>query len=366
MRGLSKLYSSLAILGMCGAAVTSAQNGQIRISGEMYVDYGADKKGLSEHASSGALCVVHQPECGSVGHNGREHFFSSKSHPLPPGVTIQRIDYIPFWPIGLSKTDRGGIGSEGSYGVDLVRPGQHGSLVDVHWQNACQDQWRGLPVAYQISFILSGPQAGLDAVSKINASVPATVDPGFACSRKETPGPRPGELAIESFTASWNGQTWKAGQTLVIPVGTQATLNWDVEHCGAGCSIGIEKFRGTPNHYIGTAVRQNLSPQGSLVTAPTDTVTTYTMGAYDDASQKDGVIESATVTIQLTNQSTQTCQGCQWWFFTLTSPSDCIPIAAYGTQASAAAQAQSNATNYKLNNITADQYFSDTACPSSH
>src|SRR5580692_6363455 len=114
-----------------------AQNAQIRISGESYFDFGSDRTGLSEYASSGALCVVHRPDCGDVGHNGKDHFFS-KSNPLPAGVTITRVDYLPFWPIGLTKTDRGGVGSEGSYGVDLENAGSTTPPVSVHWQNACQ------------------------------------------------------------------------------------------------------------------------------------------------------------------------------------------------------------------------------------
>ena len=359
---------SAVLLGVLGTNISWAQNSQIRVSGQSYVEYGSDKTGLSDHASSGALCVVHQPNCGNVGHNGKDHFFP-KSHPLPPGVTIERVDYIPFWPIGLSKTDRGGVGSTGSYGVDLAQPGQNGAFVDAHWQNACRDHWSGLPVAYQVSFVLSGPQAALDKVSKVNPSVPASTNPGFACSRKETPGPRPGEVAIESFTASWNNNTRNQGQTLVIPVGQKAILAWNVSYCGAGCSVRMQEYDGTVKSYIHTLVTPMLKTSNSLTVAPSSTVTTYVLAAYDDASTKDGVIESATITVQLTNSSAASCPGCQWWYFTLTSPPgfstpECRPIAVYGTQATAAAEAQSTATNYKLKTITADQYFSDTGCGS--
>jgi hypothetical protein len=335
---------------------------QIRISGEAYVDYASDKTGLSEYASSGVLCVIHRPDCGTVGHNGKEHFFS-KDHPLPPGVTIERVDYLPFWPIGLTTTDRGGIGSEGSYGVDLENPGSNALPVSVHWQNACQssgsNDWAHLPATYQISFVLSGPQAALDAVSKVNPSVPATVDPGLACLRADTPGPRPGEVAIESLTASWNGQTRKAGQTLVIPVGSQAVISWDVEFCGAGCQIGLEANNGAPPNGW---VKNNVTPKNSIKVMPQDTTTTYLMGASDTASRKVNDIESAKVTVQLTNNSGTPCTTCQWYYFQLNSPSgaansECFTYAAYGTESAAEAEAKAQATNYTVKQITAQQYY---------
>ena len=362
MPALSHKASKFVSLWALSFLLAGVLHAQIRISGEAYVDYGSDRTGLSEYASSGALCVVHRPDCGIVGHNGKDHFFS-KSHPLPPGVTIQRVDYIPFWPIGLSKTDRGGIGSEGSYGVDLENSGPNQPPISVHWQNACQssgsNDWAHRPATYQISFILNGPQAALDQVSKVNPSVPASVDPGFACLRKDTPGPRPGEVAIENLSASWNGQSRKAGQTLVIPVGSQAVISWDVQFCGAGCAIGLEAINGTGAN--ARWVKNNLMPQKSLQVMPQDTVTTYLMGASDNASRAAGITESAKVTVQLTNSSAATCTGCQWYYFQLTSPSgstpECFTYAAYGTQASAEAAAKAQASNYTIKMITAQQYY---------
>jgi len=354
---------TLMVAGVLALTSSFSFGQQIRISGEGYVDYGSDKTGLSKYASSGALCVIHRPDCGTVGHNGKDHFFP-KDHPLPPGVKIERVDYTPFWPIGLTKTDRGGIGSEGSYGVDLENPGPNVPPVSVEWQNACQssgsNDWAHLPATYQISFILSGPQAALDEVSKVNPSVPATVDPGFACLRADTPGPRPGEVAIESLTASWNGQTRKAGQTLVIPVGSKAVISWDVEFCGAGCSIGLEGNNGVPPNGF---VLNNVPPKHSITVTPPETTNTYVLGASDTASRSVNDYESAKVTVQLTNSSGTGCTSCQWYYFQLNSPSgaasaECFTYAAYATsESSAEAEAKAQATNYTVKPITAQQYY---------
>jgi len=279
-----------------------------------------------------------------------------------------RVDYLPFWPIGLTKTDRGGVGSEGSYGVDLENIGSTSPPVSVHWQNACQssgsNNWQKLPATYQISFILSGPQAALDEVSRVNPSVAAGVDPGFACQRKDTPGPRPGEVAIEKLTATWNGQTVGAGKTLVVPVGNKPTIAWSVANCGAGCEIGLEKFDGTVQGGDSLKVMNNLATTNSIQALATDTVTTYLMGASDAASRKVNDIESAQVTIQLTTTG-ETCPGCQWYYYQLSSPSgsanpECFTYAAYGTPASTEAAAQGQATNYSVKQITEQQYY--TGC----
>ena len=361
------LCTAITTLAAFIPLLTVAQNPQIRISGEQYVEWASDGTGRSSYANSGVLCVVHRPDCGHVGHNGKDHFFSKKN-PLPPGIKVDRVDYTPFWPIGLTKTDRGGIGSMGSYGVDLENPGNNTPPISVHWQNACQastsNDWEHLPATYQISFVLSGPQAALNQVSQKNASVPASVNPIIACRRADTPGPLPGGVAIESFTASWNGHTETAGKTLVIPVGSKATLAWNVANCGAGCKVNLAAVRG------GTSApslwAKPVATTGSMPVAPTDMATTYEIGASDTATlqYQPPDIESAKVNVQLTNSGTgPTCSGCQWFYFKLTSPAgaanaECFTFAAYApNEAAAKTEAQGQATNYTVTPITADQYY---------
>ena len=262
-----------------------------------------------------------------------------------------------------AQTDRGGLGSEGSYGVDLEDPGSKTPPISVHWQNACQsstsNNWSKLPATYQISFVLAGPQSALDEVSRKNASVAPSVNPGPVCNRSDTPGPPPGQCAIECLTATWNGHTVGAGNTLVIPVGSKATVAWTTANCGAGAAIGLEAINGTGAAEIWT--KNNLAAQGSIGVAPTDDVTTYLMGASDTKSRSMNDIESAKVLIQLTTTGAATCSGCQWYYFQLNSPAgsnpECFTYAAYGTLAQAQAEAQAQATNYTVKQITAEQYY---------
>ena len=152
----------VAALPMLAVRAVHAQTVTERISGASYVDFGKDRTGLNSYTSAGIMCVVHAPECGAVGHNGKDHYFPVT---LPNGVQLVRVDYKVFWPVGLNKTDRGGWGSSGSYGVDESQQNK-APLVSMHWQNACEQpwppsgkNWSGLNATYQISFIVSHPQS---------------------------------------------------------------------------------------------------------------------------------------------------------------------------------------------------------------
>ncbi len=161
--------SSGAAPAGCATANGDGSSQQI-VSGENYVDFGNDQTGLRLYTTNGALCVVHYPNCptdalagiGGVGHNGRDHFFPNDAS-LPGGVVVEGVMYTPYWPPGMDHTDRGGLGSKGSYGTNADRGIQSTApLYSVEWQNACQAStgadWSALPVTYQVSFLISVPK----------------------------------------------------------------------------------------------------------------------------------------------------------------------------------------------------------------
>jgi hypothetical protein len=202
----------LTVMAMFGATLLSmpaasrAQMVQDRISGEAYADWGKDATGLGHHASAGVVCVLHFPKCagrtGLVGfldpdrgHNGKDHFFP-KDNPLPPGASISRVDFKAFWPdASITHTDRGGVGSGGSYGSSMSQQGKP-PFVSVHWENACEastggNDWSNLPVTYQISFIVSHPK-DVALKNAVDASLPfSDVCSGTDIPRKTPPQPTP-------------------------------------------------------------------------------------------------------------------------------------------------------------------------------
>jgi len=174
------------------------------LPGNNFVDWANDTTGLKHYLSgSGAtMCVVHNPSCGSVGHNGKEHFFP-KDHPLPAGVTLKGVMYTAYWPPGLTKTDRGGAGSEGAYGDDADASIQSTlPLFSVHWQNACQavpfaHDWRFQNNAYQVSFVIDVPNGVV-----VDGAVPLTAANGPVCSASDTPSGNPTSSVIGSGMAT--------------------------------------------------------------------------------------------------------------------------------------------------------------------
>lgn len=165
-----------------------------RISGASYVNFGKDRTGLNSYTGAGIMCVIHDPHCGVVGHNGKDHYFPVK---LPDGVKLIRVDYKAFWPNGIDHTDRGGWGSSGSYGEDeSQRPKP--PLVTVHWQNACQSpyppsgkDWSKLKATYQISFIVSHPQSVVLKDPGVSANSPFM----DVCSKADQPQVGGGEVS---------------------------------------------------------------------------------------------------------------------------------------------------------------------------
>ena len=122
-----------------------------RISGLQQVWWANDKTGLQSFDFGNVVCVVHNPKCGAVGHNGKDAWFNDK---LPSGVTVDHVDFKVFWPLGLNvtHTDRGSGASTGSYGADLKNN-------TVTWQNTCftgSDLYNG-NLTYQISFLITRP-----------------------------------------------------------------------------------------------------------------------------------------------------------------------------------------------------------------
>lgn len=110
------------------------------------------------YEKNGGLCVVHRPGCGVVGNDGQDNFFGEL--PLPAGATLLNYRFQPQWPEGLTAVDRGGWGSQGSYGARVISRGLELPLV-VRWENTCQGRWQTLPVAYDISFVVRIPD-GMD------------------------------------------------------------------------------------------------------------------------------------------------------------------------------------------------------------
>lgn len=161
------------------------------VPGDKFVDWAKDRTGWNAYLSSNgaAMCVVHAPSCGTVGHNGKDHFFP-KDRPLPPGVKLIDALYKAYWPPNLNRTDRGGLGSQGSYGDDADGSIQaKAPLFSVHWQNACQanpngNSWRGLNNTYQVSFLISVPNG-----VNVDGAVPINYVSGPMCAKNDQPGP---------------------------------------------------------------------------------------------------------------------------------------------------------------------------------
>jgi len=175
---------TVILLSAC--ALGHHANGQQRISGADYVDFGKDKTGLTSYEKDGTLCVVHRPDCGAVGHNGKDHFFPVGKQ-LPTGVTLSGVQYKVFWPAGINHTDRGGLGSEGSYGASASQQfSATPPLYSVHWENACEGStsanWSTLPITYQVSFVISVPR-GVTVKNAVSVDPPS----GDVCNAADIP-----------------------------------------------------------------------------------------------------------------------------------------------------------------------------------
>jgi hypothetical protein len=214
---------------------------QVRIAGDQNVDFAKDTNGLDSYVANGTMCVVHKPGCSSNalkaivggGHNGKDHFFP-KEKSLPAGVTLAGVQYHMYWPAGIDHTDRGGVGSKGSYGASADSHFQaKPPLYSVHWENACQAStsadWSTLPIAYQVSFILNVP-AGVN----VPGSVPySPSDPiGLVCHAGDIPvamnplPPQPIAVYLSTKGTWFEGSfgTTTSGKLLTISNGEQFEL----------------------------------------------------------------------------------------------------------------------------------------------
>jgi hypothetical protein len=226
-----------ASIALLGEPISNAA--QMMVPGDRYVTYGNDTTGLKSYVQSGALCVVHRPNCSGnpfvglfgVGHNGKDHFFP-KDKPLPAGVRLVGVQYKMNWPAGLTKTDRGDIGSKGSYGASA--DGQLQSkppLFSVHWENSCQatnsKDWGNLPVTYQVFFVIDVPPG----VSVQGALPYSSADPvRNICSAEDIPtvisnGPQVTPLAVYLTPFTTKQVIWFGGQFGVNTSGTILTIN---------------------------------------------------------------------------------------------------------------------------------------------
>jgi hypothetical protein len=129
----------------------------VRIAGINFTDLARPDNhgGDSSTPNAGYQCVTHDPDCGwfifAKGNDGTDKFFNSK--PLPAGVTLEGVDYTPFWPIGLDSADAGGNGlGSGTYGSHLQ------SGPSVQWNNACFGTFAQSTLHYSISFRVSMPE----------------------------------------------------------------------------------------------------------------------------------------------------------------------------------------------------------------
>lgn len=233
VRHVSMAIAGLSLLVALNAAHT--QTVTERISGASYVNFGKDKTGLNSYTSAGIMCVVHNPSCGGVGHNGKDHYFSAN---LPAGAQLIRVDYKAFWPNGINHTDRGGWGSSGSYGEDESQQSS-APLVTVHWQNACESpwppsgkNWSGLDATYQISFIVSHPanvvlkDHGVDANSPfLDVCAKGDQPVGNASTTAASPAPLAVYLATQgTWFASSFGGLGASGKLLTIQNGEDFVL----------------------------------------------------------------------------------------------------------------------------------------------
>jgi hypothetical protein len=198
----TRFWLTTALLTGSIVSPSAAYAQQQRISGEDFVEFGKDTTGLTHYTKSGTMCVVHRPDCGIVGHNGNDHFFPANMQ-LPKGVVLNGVQFKVFWPTGLTHTDRGGLGSKGSYGASADKQFQSKPpLYSVHWENACEastsNDWSTLPITYQVSFTVTVP-AGVTLKNSVNVEP----DSGDICNASDLPVPKPTQGGSPS---GWAGQ----------------------------------------------------------------------------------------------------------------------------------------------------------------
>jgi hypothetical protein len=145
-----------------------------RISGVTYLTFVKGDPSDSYAANDGYLCVTHNPGCGSwifsTGNDGVDKYFDSK-HDLPPGCQVLGVDFIPYWPAGISSRPTVGSGW-GSYGAIISGGGFY--PYNIEWNNSCHGDFDGKPLYYSISFRVLMP-VGTDMgepVYDLNSNLP--------------------------------------------------------------------------------------------------------------------------------------------------------------------------------------------------
>ena len=133
-------------------ALASIPMEEKRISGVNYLTFVKGDPSDTYTANDGYLCVTHNPGCRSwifsTGNDGVDKFFDNK-HDLPPGCQVIGVDFVPYWPKGISS--RSSVGSGwGSYGATISGGGFY--PYNVEWNNACHGDFDGKPLYYSISF----------------------------------------------------------------------------------------------------------------------------------------------------------------------------------------------------------------------
>jgi hypothetical protein len=140
------------------------------------------------------------------------------------------------------------------------------------------------------------------------------------------------------------------------------SLGWQVQNCITGCSVTLTALDGL-NYSDTVFVKSNMPITGGVNgLAPSQTFTKYVLKASAEEGQ-----DSKSIIVQLAPPA-QSCPTCQWFYFKLTSPQDastpeCILVSVWAKDAETAqAQAQSKATNYSINQISAADFYSSSTC----
>ena len=128
----------------------------VRIAGVTYANIKNKDSQDTSNTNSEWLYVFHNPGCGWWGNSATDKFFNTKS--LPPGASLEGVDYAEFWPNGINPSNAGGNGlGTGTYGATF-----HSTpFPQVNWRNTCSWSFADKNVDYAISFRVAMP-AGTD------------------------------------------------------------------------------------------------------------------------------------------------------------------------------------------------------------
>ncbi len=102
-------------------------------------------------AQNGILLVSHDPGCGISGNNGTDNFTLDNLNNSSNGFYIEKVEFHQFWPKVGGQSNPWSFAGAGSYGATQK------SWFAYHWNNSCEDPYRGKKLFYIVSFIVSVP-----------------------------------------------------------------------------------------------------------------------------------------------------------------------------------------------------------------